>query len=96
MNTREKATFLRANGWRMHQGTHWWDPSPTAYWPIPFDHAFLIASRRKAQRERAALRKAGLVFGEAEPPRCGIGWWRPEGMYWYGDRAQAIKLLGIT
>jgi hypothetical protein len=51
-----KRAFLRAEGWKPLGGhSHYWDPKPTEYWPIPFPQAFEIATRRRAARERKLL-----------------------------------------
>jgi hypothetical protein len=66
--TREKAAFLRAEGWKRSRRWFgfWLDPYPDAVTGIkkprrysPLHSAFEIASRRKAQRETRRLKAAG-------------------------------------
>lgn len=66
MTDKQKADFLRSEGWPKTKDSIFGGPWFTA-WKDPviadrltLDEAFRIASRRKAQRERAALKRAGV------------------------------------
>jgi hypothetical protein len=83
MKDKEKAAFLRAEGWFIGPGYDPWlkgfkvcrgtmiDPvKKHLYGHGLLDMCFQIAKRRKSQREARALRKAGWR-------RSGKGWIRP-------------------
>jgi hypothetical protein len=89
MKDKEKAAFLRAEGWestwiaRNSINLEWTEMKGDS-WPLA--DAYRIAHRRKASRERRALRKAGWT-------RIWKGWIRPYSYLSGLSRGEAVKAL---
>jgi hypothetical protein len=88
ISDKQKAAFLKSEGWRKGgQGDYEWG-DPLAKWMSwrTLEGAYRLAHRRKSQRESRRLKAAGWVH-------CGSGcWahWKRRGL-WY--RTQALKTL---
>lgn len=98
MKDKEKAAFLRAEGWKCvgrFISTDEWDSyvmpgtgrDGKDYVFAFFPHAYQIAKRRKSQREARLLRKAGWAW-------FGSGWYNPRSIQSRAlTRGEAVKLL---
>jgi len=94
----EKRAFLKAEGWKIwkHRGRILC-PDPvtgSTYGRAGIDAAVKLAIKRKAARERARLRKAGIVWVERV---CGgYGYFNQnggKGNFWFDTRQEAIAYL---
>lgn len=93
MSDKQKAVFLRLEGWKMHvYSGFWWDPNKYHSNPLNIEDATRIASRRKAARDRARLKTAGFVCYGFEYPTDWQGWGRNTDGF-FGTKAEALATL---
>jgi hypothetical protein len=90
MTDKQKAAFLKSEGWKRRKDSEFGDMiwvDPLGRWErMNTPSAYEVAHRRKSQRESRRLKAAGWVH-------CGSGcWahWKRRGL-WY--RTQALKTL---
>lgn len=94
MTDKQKAAFLRKEGWKLHGYFSWTDPVSGLWIILP--GAYRIASRRKSARDRRRLVKAGFEFLNGK-------WWGPSSFRlgdeeWVGhtdfdSKSEALKFL---
>lgn len=101
MSEQEKAAFLKAEGWKKHlqrTGIYWEDPVTPSNGPewvqmCPFNEAYRLASRRKAQRETRQLKAAGFYFSPFANDTWDSGWFDSGHNWMARTRAEAVKRL---
>jgi hypothetical protein len=90
MNARQKAAFLRKEGWTSPE-RDWWT-HPTIEWFYSLDGAFKCASRRRSQRDTRRLKKAGFYYSDYADAIWEPGWFTADHQF-VGPKSEALQLL---